>query len=1238
MQWNCRGYYSNYSSFKVLLNRRNPAVVALQETKQRATQRNLLCPRAYVPITKPFTGGEIASGGVGLLINRDLIQAEIELNTQLQAVAARITLHGKPMSIISLYLHPDSNPTLGELNNLLNQVPPPCLILGDLNAHNPIWGGTTRDRKGALIEELTRVNNLVIFNDRRPTWECATSGRSSSIDLTIGHPSLRASFDWDVLDDNCGSDHFPTQLTHLSKRNGCDPRPQHWVMGRANFELFKSKCEQEITREILETENVMSTFTNKLREIALVCIPKSSANPKNPPVPWFDDECTDAIKTKKRARNRAQANRTLRRVEEYKLEERNCKNLFNKKRTESWQSYVSGLTERVSSKQVWDMIRKISGKNIMAPLKPLKLEGGRTVETRQEICEEIARTIQFLSSTENLPAGFATIKEQQERTPISIDLNSDGSEFYNRDFSMTEFDHALKQAGNGQVGPDDCHYEEIRQLPQSTKQILLDGLNKMYRTRTFPEEWREAYIVPIPKPDKDLSNPANFRPISLTSCLCKLMERMINNRLTWFLESNGYTSRWQSGARANRTTTDQLVRLEGYIREAWARKEHVVSVFFDIEKAYDTAWKYGVLSDLHKKGLRGNLLAFISNYLTDRKFRIRLGACLSEPKDQEEGFPQGGVLSVTLFKLRIDPLADEIPPGIMKSLFVDDLNINKSGRNLRSVVRAIQIAVNKIFKWCTANGFKISLIKTKCVHFCLLRGEFDIAITIGDQLSGIHTIQVVASVRFLGIILDRKLTYKEHIEDLKDRCSNSINLLKVVSHKKWGADRSTKLKLYRLMIRTKLEYGSILFSSAAKTHLRKLEAVQTVALRICLGAFCTTPAASLQVEANELPLRIRFLQLAMNYALSVKANPENPTNEVLFKDYSTIVRANCLPPCGHLLQGELRQAQINVDLIKPLIHPYMPPAMLEGSNINIELASNHKEHTLPHIFSNLFLEICDNKYSNATHIYTDGSKKDDKTAAAMVIPQQNLTEAFRLPDGSTIFTAESSAISQALQYVQNNPQIAEAAIFSDSLSCLQALLGLQTRNPLTTEILNLLHFIKGLAKVVHLCWIPGHVGIQGNEAADKAAKDALELADDDIHQIRIPHFDFKPRVKKYCLDLWQQQWDRGANSMHSTHPVLPYKFPTSTLTRNEEWVYTRAHIGHTRLTHGHRLNPGEDAPECEDCIEPLTMNHILIECPSLDEVREDFFQDTVSLEQLFSEVHPRHVLGFLREIGVFHDI
>merc|ERR1711875_134881 len=123
------------------------------------------------------------------------------------------------------------------------------------------------------------------------------------------------------------------------------------------------------------------------------------------------------------------------------------------------------------------------------------------------------------------------------------------------------------------------------------------------------------------------------------------MERMINNRLTWYLETNNLISRWQSGARQNRSTVDQLIRLETYVREAWARKEHVVSVFFDIEKAYDTAWKYGVIADLHRMGLRGNILAFIENYLSGRSFRVRLGAATSELKDQDEGYPQGGVLS-----------------------------------------------------------------------------------------------------------------------------------------------------------------------------------------------------------------------------------------------------------------------------------------------------------------------------------------------------------------------------------------------------------------------------------------------------------------------------------------------------------------------------------------------------------------------------------------------------------------
>ena len=112
----------------------------------------------------------------------------------------------------------------------------------------------------------------------------------------------------------------------------------------------------------------------------------------------------------------------------------------------------------------------------------------------------------------------------------------------------------------------------------------------------------------------------NYRPIALTSCLCKTVERMINDRLVWFLESNQLITKYQAGFRKNNCTNDHLIRLESFIRDAFVKKEHVVAVFFDLEKAYDTTWKYGIMKDLHKLGLKGRLPLFIQNFLSDRTY------------------------------------------------------------------------------------------------------------------------------------------------------------------------------------------------------------------------------------------------------------------------------------------------------------------------------------------------------------------------------------------------------------------------------------------------------------------------------------------------------------------------------------------------------------------------------------------------------------------------------------------
>jgi hypothetical protein len=132
------------------------------------------------------------------------------------------------------------------------------------------------------------------------------------------------------------------------------------------------------------------------------------------------------------------------------------------------------------------------------------------------------------------------------------------------------------------------------------------------------------------------------------------MERMINARLVWFLESNGLLSNIQCGFRQGRSTLDYLVRVETFIRNAFAKKEHAVSIVFDRKKVYDTAWKYGILKDLFDMGLKGNLSTFISNFLSDRAFNVGVNSTYSDIQEQEMGVPQGSILSVILFSIKIN--------------------------------------------------------------------------------------------------------------------------------------------------------------------------------------------------------------------------------------------------------------------------------------------------------------------------------------------------------------------------------------------------------------------------------------------------------------------------------------------------------------------------------------------------------------------------------------------------------
>ena len=295
-------------------------------------------------------------------------------------------------------------------------------------------------------------------------------------------------------------------------------------------------------------------------------------------------------------------------------------------------------------------------------------------------------------------------------------------------------------------GPDGIHNNLLKHLPEDRLKILKEILNKIWTSADFPHQWRAATVIPIPKPNKDHTDPLSYRPIALTSCLCKVLERMINTRLIWYLEKSGILDRSQCGFRKHRSTTDHLVSLERYLRDAFAQRQQAVGLFFDLEKAYETTWQYGIIRDFHRIGLRGRLPVFVSEYLRDRRIRSRIGTTLSDEFYPEEGVPTGGVLSVTCSGLKINELPSCIARDIFRALFVDDLSICFRGRSL-DTIETFE-ASSKFHARMGDNGFRFAAHKCKVIHFTAPRVRIQRPPTVRI---GNTPLPVEESTKFLGL-------------------------------------------------------------------------------------------------------------------------------------------------------------------------------------------------------------------------------------------------------------------------------------------------------------------------------------------------------------------------------------------------------------------------------------------------------------------------------------------------------
>ena len=410
-----------------------------------------------------------------------------------------------------------------------------------------------------------------------------------------------------------------------------------------------------------------------------------------------------------------------------------------------------------------------------------------------------------------------------------------------------------------------------------------------------------------------------------------------------------------------------------------------------------------------------------------------------------------------------------------------------------------------------------------------------------------------------------------------------LDLLKCVSSVSWGADRAVMLRLYRAIVRTKLDYCSIVYMSAKDTALKVLDPVHHAAIRLSTGAFRSSPVESLNVESGEMPLVYRRSQLQIQYYLQTLNNTESPSAE--------LVPGLLLGERQHLLEQDLHPISTAAYIARYLRECDLGDLTLIRFQLSLHGTWGIDVATFCSGFASpLMKQTCASLEKLLLLTQMDPSRTYLWAALFPVLQARSTSQ--KLHPFSSFFTAELQAIYDALHIIDLSHH-RSFVIFTDSKSATQKLQDYNTTHPLAYKIIHKLLHLRDRNKFVVVCWRPSHVGIKGKyDAADKAAR-AKALSNDLCDECPVFYKDYFPIIRCRRLDLWAEKWRDLNNNKFRTIRYNTHPWPSSSqYGRKTSIILTRLRIGHTLLTHGFLMDQSHP-PYCNDCLVLLTVMHFV---------------------------------------------
>ena len=416
------------------------------------------------------------------------------------------------------------------------------------------------------------------------------------------------------------------------------------------------------------------------------------------------------------------------------------------------------------------------------------------------------------------------------------------------------------------TGPDEIGPKLLKEAAPCIFKSLTKLFQLSLQMKSFPSEWKMANVTPIHKKGSaSLCN--NYRPISLLSCVGKVMERIVFKYTFNFLRDNLVISAHQSGFMPGDSTVNQLLLLYHELCLAIDEQKEVRVIFLDISKAFDKVWHDGLLYKMKKNGITGNLFYWFRDYLSNRKQRVVINGKSSDWGNINAGVPQGSVLGPLLFLIFINDIVDIVNSKI--KLFADDTSLYLNVDHPFTAAATLNSDLSSIDDWSKQWLISFNAVKTDTMIITRkLEPPNHPPLTFqGHQLINVN------SHKHLGLTFRSDLRWIEHVNNLTIKATRQLNILKSLQYK---LDRKTLEVVYISFIRPVLEYASVVWDGCNQSQCNQLENIQLAAARVVTGAMKTTSIAKLYEEIGweTLAKRREIAKLIQMYKIIHNIGPD----------------------------------------------------------------------------------------------------------------------------------------------------------------------------------------------------------------------------------------------------------------------------------------------------------------------------------------------------------------------------